>query len=274
MQNTSIDTFNNLSIHLKKWLPESEIKGIIILIHGLGEHVERYDHVGVYFNKHNFAVYGFDLPGHGRSGGTRGHINSFESVYGYINKILDNIKKDYPATPVFLYGHSLGGLIATNYLLKTEPAISGLIASSPGLTNKIKASKFKLLMVKILSGLLPTFLIKTNLEPELISRDEEVVNNYINDPLVHDLASTRLAHESISSGQEIIKGKNKTSVPFLLIQGTNDLIVPVEANVDFAKRLEGNVTIKLWEGLYHEVHNESEKEEVLAYVHSWMCRFL
>ncbi len=271
MQNTFIDTFNNLSIHSKKWLPEGDIKGVIILIHGLGEHIERYEHVGVFFNKHNFAVYGFDLPGHGRSAGPRGHIASFEFVNGYINKIIGEIKKDYPDVPIFVYGHSLGGLIAINYLLKTNPNITGLIASAPGLTNNLKASKFKLLMVKILSTILPTFQVKTNLDPELISRDVEVVNSYINDPLVHGLGSTRLAYESISCGQEIIKGKNKTSVPFLLIQGTNDLIVPVEANVDFAKRLEGNVTIKLWDGLYHEPHNEPEKMEVLSYVHSWMC---
>jgi len=270
MQNTHIYALNGTSIHFKKWIPDGEVLGSIVLIHGLGEHIDRYQHVAAYFNQRNIAVYGFDLPGHGRSGGKRGHIDSFMSVYEIINQIKAGINIENPGKSVFVYGHSLGGLIALSYLLKTEPKIDGLILSAPGLTNKIKISKFKGMMVKLLSRIFPDFIILTNLDPELLSRDKKIVEMYKADPLVHDKASVRLGNESITTGLNILKAKNKTETPVLLIQGTNDQIVPVEPNVEFANKLEGNITVKLWDGLYHEPHNEPEKEEVFEYTYEWL----
>lgn len=245
-------------------------KGVAVLVHGLGEHSSRYRHVAEAFNQQEFSMVGFDLPGHGRSGGKRGHIPSYEYAMKIIQYFLDYAKKRFPELPVFLYGHSMGGSLALYYGLTRTPDIAGMIVTSPGLGTATPLPPLKALLAKILARLAPSFTMPNGLDLDGLSRDRTVIEKYTSDPLVTTLVSAALGTEIINKGAWMLKRKHRLAVPLLLIQGTSDRVVNPLATHNLSTRIEGDFTYKEWDGFYHELHNEPEKEEVLQFILQWM----
>ena len=147
---------DGLKFYSRGWEPEKKPKAVVALVHGHGEHIGRYAHVGEAFNNAGYALVGFDLRGHGRSGGPRGHTPSFEALMDDIDLLLDQVHSRYPGLPVFLYGHSLGGSLVLNYGLRRKPDVVGVIATSPALHTEPEEHPVKVLMAKVLGRLLPT----------------------------------------------------------------------------------------------------------------------
>jgi len=261
---------SKLFCHL--WQPEKEPRASILLIHGLGEHAGRYDsHFASFFTNAGFAILAPDLPGHGKTIGVRGHVPETDDFFGIIDALLDKTRQLFPAKPIFLYGHSMGGEITLWYALDRHPSINGVIVTSPSIDTKVPIPPLKLFLAKLMNTLLPSFTMDNGLEVKQLSRDEQVVHAYITDPLVHKKVSARLGWMIIQCGAWILSHAQQNTNEMLVMIGSNEGIVSKEA-VDNFCRLAPKVEYKVWPELFHEIHNEPEKQEVFDFSLAWLIK--
>ncbi len=251
------------------WEPEGEPRAVVCLVHGLGEHCGRYDHVAAALNEAGYAVLACDKRGHGRSGGKRGVIPSYEALMADIDLLLAQAEQRFPGKPRFLYGHSLGGNEVLNYALRRKPDLAGVISTSPGLRTAFQPPALQLAAGRLMNRLWPAFTLPNGLELAAISRDPAVVAAYQADPLVHDRLSARLGVSLLETGEWAIANAGQFPLPLLLMHGTADRLTSHEASQAFASKAP-TCTLKLWDGLYHETHNEPEKQEVIGFVVDWL----
>jgi len=277
--NTKLNTDMNddITFYMQGWEPEGKPKAIVCLIHGLGEHTGRYAHVGEALNEAGYALFGFDLRGHGQTGGPRGHIPSLNVVLQDIQQFIEFQKQNHPGSPIFLYGHSLGGLFALVYAFQYPDGIKAVIVTGVALHSPLLEQKSKVAMVKVLGSLFPSMIIPTGLDPATISRDSAVVQKYANDPLVHGKSSLGLGKTTLEAVNLCFTRAKAFSLPLLVMHGKKDTLVYSSGSEEFAK-LAGeknkDVTLKLWDGLYHEIHNEPEQAEVFKVMIEWLDRHL
>lgn len=257
-----------------EWLVD-EPKAVICMVHGLGEHMGRYHHVAEYFNDKGFAFYGFDLRGHGLSEGKRGHTPSFDMLLDDIEELLMYARAEFNDAPIFLFGHSLGGNLVTNYILrKNINELQGAIVSSPWLRLAEEPPKGKVKLANFMSGLWPSYAESNNLDVSMLTNVDEVNQAYKNDPLVHDKISARMFVECYQNGLWALAHADRNKIPILMYHGTDDQITSAEASNEFAKSLNDNITYTQWEGIRHEPHNDLNKDEVLAAVVQWVEKSL
>ena len=274
---SNTDMNDDVTFYMQGWEPEGKPKALVCLIHGLGEHTGRYAHVGDALNKAGYALFGFDLRGHGQTGGPRGHFPSLDVVMQDIRQFVAFQKQNHPNIPVFLYGHSLGGLLTLSYVIKNPEGIKGVIVTGVALHSPLLEQKSKVAMVKVLGSLFPSMIIPTGLDPSTISRDPAVVQKYVNDPLVHDKSSLGLGKTTLDAVNQCFAHANNFSLPLLIMHGKMDRLTYPSGSEDFAKLVgetNKDVTLKLWEGLYHEIHNEPEQAEVFKVMIEWMDKRL
>ena len=264
---------DGLKIQAIHW-PVEQPKAVVTLVHGIGEHIGRYEHVARWFNAHAVAVLGYDHQGFGRSDGPRGHANSLEALLDDMGQALAETRRLHPGIPHFLYGHSLGGNLVLNYLLRRQPELTGVIATAPWIRLAFPAPFLKVLAGRLLHRFLPTLRLPNGLAVQFISHDPAVVEAYQQDPLVHDRLSLAAGIQLLDASIWLDKFEGKTPVPLLLQHGGSDRLTNAAATADFAGRITGPVTHREWPGLYHEIHNEPEKEEVFAFTLDWMGKFL
>ena len=260
---------DGLEMYARGWEPETP-EAIVCLVHGLGEHSGRYAHVGKALADANFALVAFDLRGHGKSGGLRGHFPSLDVIMADIHQLIQQGREKFPGLPVFLYGHSLGGLLVLNYATYYEQGLSAVIATGAGLRSPVLEQKAKITLSKVLGSLLPTLTIPTGLDAKGISRNPEVVRAYKNDPLVHDVATLSAARVGVSAVERAFTHAAGFPTPLLLMHGGADRLAYPHGSQEFAALVPENCTLKLWDGLFHEVHNESEQSEVFDFMIDWM----
>ena len=271
MKELSFTISDNTEIRGKMLSPVGACRGLIILVHGIGEHFGRYMKWASRFTTGGYAVYGADLPGHGLSGGKRGHISSYNNVDEIIDKLISYGKKDFPDAPVVLYGHSLGGGIALRYLLRRQPEICCAIVTSPWLRLSFDPPKLKVVLARAVKSIVPSFVQPSGLIVSHISRDQEVVKEYQTDPLVHDLISVSLFNEAMTTAEYCLQNASLLSVPLLLMHGSGDKICSPEGSVQFAGS-SPNVDLKIWDGGFHELHNDIIKDEVFGFITGWLAR--
>ncbi len=265
---------SNTTLYFQEWEPVDPCVSVIALVHGLGEHSGRYAHWAELFTKENIALISFDLRGHGQSSGKRGHT-SYDETAQDISLLLDEASNHYPSVPIFLYGHSLGGGLVINYSLSVRPPVSGVIATSPGLATGTPLPPAKLTVAKLASSLMPSFTLDNGLDRANLSRDPEIEKRYSADPLVHGMVSARLGMDLMTRGQWSIAHANEFPLPLLLMQGTDDHLVSLEATRQFAQAAPQEFIIyKEWQGFYHELHNEPEKFQVFQFIHKWIKTIL
>lgn len=263
-------TNDGLQLYAQGWQPEDKPKAVVCLVHGLGEHSQRYAHVGEALCQAGYALFTYDLRGHGRSAGPRGHSPSYECMLDDITLLLAESATRYPDCRQFLYGHSLGGSLVLNYALRRRPAIKGVIATSPELCTTTPPPPFTLFLGKIMYRVWPSLTLKTGLAAAGLSHDQQVVQTYIADPLVHGVATAKFALDFLNAGQWALEHAAEFPLPLLLMHGGADPICSAPASQDFAARAGEKCTLKIWDGLYHETHNELEKAQVLAYMVEWL----
>jgi acylglycerol lipase len=251
------------------WQPENP-KAVIVLVHGMGEHSTRYTtSVVPKMTENNIAVVAFDHFGHGKTKGKRGHTPSYEAVLKSIDKAIEKASNLYPSLPVFLYGHSMGGNAVINYVLRKQNSLTGVIASSAFLRLAFQPPAWKLGLGKMMLKIAPSITLGNELDPNDVSRVEEEVKKYINDPLVHDKVSPNFSLPFIDAGEWAIENAEKLNLPMLLIHGTDDKIIDYKGSEAFAKKSQ-LADLKLYNGGYHELHNDICKEEVLRDVVNWV----
>mgnify|MGYP001236748096 FL=1 len=245
------------------WLPNKKIKVAIGIIHGLGEHSSRYDDFAEYFCKKGYGVYSIDLRGHGKSEGKRGHVNNFKKLIDDSEEMFINIRKENLNVPMVMFGHSLGGCIALNYLCENQSKeIDLAIISSPWLKTVLEPPKFIIYIQKILVVLFPSFTLNNRLDPYHLSKNTNKVKKYIKDPLVHNRISLKMFSEVNKAIDKIENESEKINIPVLLLHGKKDNIISFKGTKKISKKINNSKLI-LYEGLYHEPHNDLEKNQIL-----------
>src|SRR5215216_2477283 len=196
---TNLKSKDNTEFLVHGWEPATKPKALVALVHGLGEHTGRYQHVAQAMTEAGYAFVGFDLRGHGKSGGIRGHFPSLEAVMQDIKDFFVFLTERYPDIPHFLYGHSLGGLLVLTYALKNKTGLQGVIATGAGLRSPLTEQKMKVLLVKMLGSITPKALLASGLETAAISQSQDVIDTYLKDPLVHDRVSLAFGKTGLSA---------------------------------------------------------------------------
>jgi alpha-beta hydrolase superfamily lysophospholipase len=263
------------NIYYQGWLPTGNIKASILIIHGLGEHSGRYMNVVNQFVPLGFAIYGLDHLGHGKSDGGREVVDRFKDFTDNLTIFQNMVRVWQPAKPLFLLGHSLGGLIVAFYLIDQQSNFSGAIISAPTISIPENITPLTVTLGKILSAIVPKAGIMS-LDATGLSRDPEVVKAYVNDPLVfHGKTPSRLGAEILVAEQRVTAEASKITLPIITLQGTADRIVnPGDARRLYDIASSKDKTLKTYPGLYHEVFNEPERDVVLKDVETWLLAHL
>jgi alpha-beta hydrolase superfamily lysophospholipase len=231
---------------IKKGEPEN---GWVTIIHGLGEHIGRYEKLVNTLINEKYAVIGFDLPGHGKSSGKRGHT-SIEEVLEIIDEVTKDVKN------FILFGHSLGGLIAVRYTETRPQRVSKLVVSSPAL--RLEPKPYQKVLVNLLSFTLPSLTLSNGIDPNLLSRNKEAVQKYISDPLVHDRISIKLGKSMLTNVELAHQQAERIVCPVTILIGTNDKVTPPEGARQFYNELQTEKHIEEFEGGYHELFEDPE----------------
>lgn len=264
----AITTDDNLQLSGKIWLPESKPVAVICLVHGFGEHIERYNHVAAAFTQENMALVGLDLRGHGKSTGKRGHTPSYDHLLQDLQLLINYVNARFPGVSLGLYGHSMGGNIVINYLLKNKPdGIKAVVVTSPWLRLKFDPPKIKVALGGFMRKIYPQYSEANGLNPDHLSTDKSVGKAYVADPLVNDKITTEMFFAITEAGEYALEHAAPIPAPILVMHGSADLITSPEASREFANKI--NAEYKLWEGMYHETHNENGKDEVIQAIVQW-----
>jgi len=242
----------------------------MVLIHGLGEHSQRYDgNFSNFWIDKGFVISTFDIPGFGKSSGIRGHIHSPDEVLTIVDDLVDSFKKVYPGKPIFIYGHSMGGEIALWHSLLNKPDVSCIVSSSPSIGTKDTVSPLKLFLAKFMDKVLPSFTMDNGINSGLLSKDTEIIRKYKEDPLVHRKVSARTGMMILEKGQWILENAKNNSIRTLVLLASEEGLVNPDAIRTFCKKAP-DAELKFWPGLFHELHNEPEYMDVLNFIRGWV----
>lgn len=262
---------DGLSLFGQYWLPYYPPKAILGIVHGIGEHIGRYNNVIKGMLTHQIGVVGFDLRGHGRSQGQRGHIDSWDEYRGDLELFLRWVDEQQFGCPMFLLGHSLGALIVSEFILYHPNNISGVILSGTALDQVGVASPLLVTFAKLLSRVLPTFKIKLNLDTGAITRDRKVIDAYEKDPLVHGITSVRFGTEALAAIKRIKMSAPQVRVPMFMVHGGEDRIISVYgAREYFCNASSSDGKFLNYVDSYHEPHNDLDYDKVVADIAEWI----
>jgi alpha-beta hydrolase superfamily lysophospholipase len=245
-------------------------RAVVCLVHGHGERIQRYEHVGAAFAQAGYSLLAYDLRGHGLSGGPRGHTPSYQALLDDIDDFVVDAREQYPAQPLFLYGHSMGGNQAINYDLRWPQGVRGVIATSPWLKLAFDPTPVQLTLAKLMERIAPAFSQPSGLDLAALARDPQVARAYAADPLVHDRVSARLYTAMYTNGLWALEHAAELQAPMLLMHGSADRLTSATASQEFAARAGERVTLRIWDGYYHELHNEPEKTQVIQAMLDWL----
>lgn len=264
---------NDLDLYYQCWRPVSgdTARAAVLVVHGHGEHSGRYGNLVDCLVPSGFAVYALDQRGHGRSPGRRGHVDRFDEFDQDVRAFRALIREREPGRPVFMIAHSLGGLIGLYSALRDPGGLAGVVASGP-LLAQVPVAPALMVAARMMSRLRPAFSLKTGLDVTALSRDQAVVDAYVNDPLVHSQGTARLATEITAAMDWCHANASEFKLPLLIVHGGADRLCLPEGSRRFFER----VTVpdrerREYEGYYHEVFNDLGKERVLAGVETWLA---
>ena len=261
------------SLFRRSWLP-AEPDRLIVLTHGLGEHSGRYEDFGAWFAARGAAVHAYDLAGHGRSDGRRGHIQRFEDFLNDLATFLETARSDHGSLPCAIVGHSMGGLIVAAFARERDPDVDCVVTSGPLLTLPSGLSDAKVLLARMLSRVWPTFTSDAGIAPGALSRDPDVGKKYLADPLVHSKVTASLG-VALSEGIERTAGGGAgLRIPILMLHGGDDVLcAPSGSETFFAgvstKQGDLQSALQIYPELRHEIFNEPERERVFQDILTW-----
>lgn len=263
-------SFDNTRLLYRAWLIEKP-KGNIVVVHGAGEHSLRYQHIVDHFTAAGFNVFTWDARGHGESEGQRGYVKRWHCFRQDVHYYFKAIRKHFAEQPVFLIGHSLGGLMTLDYLLHfPHETIHGYISSSPAI-GKVGISPILMNLSKVLTRIAPRLSIDTGLDITAVSRDKAWIESTRKDKLYHSRGTPRLAMEVVNTANAVQANADKLNYPILMLHGTADTICDIEGSRQFfANTLQTDKTQREYDGGYHELFNDICKEHVLKNVQEWI----
>jgi alpha-beta hydrolase superfamily lysophospholipase len=270
-------TQDGLALHLRRWPAGADARGTVQIVHGLGEHIGRYEHVAAALNAAGWHVAGHDQRGHGRSEGPRGSIPHPLALLGDLAMVTDHLRGSGKR---ILLGHSMGGLVAARFVAENLHAqtarfardFDALVMSSPALD--IGLGKGNRMLLTVLGRLMPNVRLSNGLRPQWVCRDPAVVQAYMSDKLVHDRVTPRLVRFMVDNGAHVMSLAPHWRLPTLLLWAGEDLCVKPQGSKAFAQACPPGVLYKrCYRKLYHEIFNEPEQRDVLADLTQWLRRF-
>ena len=258
-------------LYQQSWTPDGDVRAGILLVHGLGEHSSRYTHVAEHLTERGFAVHTLDHYGHGKSDGQPGYVQRFSVFLDGVTALLHKVQSENPEQPLFLVGHSMGGLIAATFLLEQQAAFRACVLSGPAIKSDQAPPAIVVALIRLIAILAPTAPL-IQLDASGVSRDPDVVKAYMNDPLVHHgKLSARLLSEMSTTMKRTLAKAGDIRIPIFLMHGDADLLTAPSGSVELHAEVgSDDKTLKLYPGLFHEIINEPEREAVLAELSSWL----
>jgi len=256
--------------YYRSWLAEKP-KAAILLIHGLGEHCQRYDHLGAALTKQGYSLYSMDLPGHGKSPGPRGHVDDFSVFQDTTLSLFNSVQTQAPEIPKFIIGHSMGGLIVSRFLLEHQALFSGALLSGPAIQSPQEPPAWQVSLIRLIAKITPKAKM-LGLDASGVSRDPVVVEKYMADPLISKEKLTAKFLVEMTDTMETVKQRaSEITLPILLMHGSADSMTAPEGTRllhDSCASLDKKMT--LYDGLYHEIFNEPEQEQVFTDMIAWL----
>jgi alpha-beta hydrolase superfamily lysophospholipase len=262
---------NGLSLFEQTWSPAGEPRAVLVLVHGLEDHSDRYAAFAEDAARAGIRVRAFDLRGHGDSEGDRVYVDSFEEYLADLGAFLQEVRPEAPDTPLFLFGHSMGGAIVALYTIRHHPPVRGVILSAPALERGEDVSSIEATFARMFGSITPTLAL-LSLDDQKFSRDPRVVSAMQQDPLVyHGAGPARTAAELLHAIDEIDEHMEQMTTPFLVMHGTADgLTNPAGSRALHARAAVADKTILLYPGAYHDLLHEPEHARVEADVLGWI----
>lgn len=276
----SFPTNDGQTLFAQEWklqgteIPQSR-KPILGIVHGLGEHSGRYPPVANYFVRHGFHVVSYDHRGHGQTGGKMPPFETLKNDIQYLCNYADR----HDHAPLILYGQSLGAALVLKFLASSSPTkvannnIVCAIASSPLLVPTTNPPRWKIFVGERLLPFFPNLQLPHGLKAHDLTHDPQIVNQFRHDPLVSPTVSITLGHSMLASGRELLESLTPLPIPLLLMHGSEDRITSAKATEQLAAKLVEKCSLKIWDGLYHELHFEQNSPEVLDYVRSFISSY-
>ncbi len=257
-------------LYYKKDIPK-EPKAIIVVVHGFAEHLGRYEYVKDKLYESGFAVYRYDLRGHGKTEGEKGHIDSFDQFIEDTDQLVNLARNDLPALPIYMLGHSMGGLITFSYGLKYKDKLNGQILSGAAIRKVPQVKGIKGGLIPILNFFAPKRRVKNQLSGDICT-DKKVVEDYDKDKLVLKDATLNFYVQFLLKGTKFVENNIQSyNYPCLIIHGEEDKIISKDGSIYMYENiLSKDKEIKIYEGLYHEILNEAEKDIVLGDIINWI----
>ena len=269
----SLDGSGGLKLFTRTWRPESKPRGVIVLVHGFNSHSGYYLWAAEQLSASGLAVYALDLRGRGKSDGERYYVEKFAEYQADVDLIVNRARSQEPGLPMFMLGHSAGGVIACNYVLDHQPLFAGLVCES--FAYQVPAPDFALSVLKGLSHLAPHAHV-LKLKKEDFSRDPKVTQALLNDPLLaNEVQPTKTVAEMVRADERLKRDFHLFSVPLLIIHGTKDTVTRPEGSKEFYSNAGSNdKTLKLYEGYFHDPLNDIGKEAVMNDIRAWLTAHL
>lgn len=243
---------------------------VIVLVHGMNEHSGRYEKVAATFVEAGYAVVAYDQRGHGLTQGKRGDTPSYDQLLDGVEDIVKHAQQRHPHLPMFLYGHSMGGNVTLNYVLRRQSQFVGVIASSPWLELAFKPALLDVILGRIMEFIYPSFTIRRPLNVKNLTRDEPLAADIQQDHLRHHDITARFFFGVERAGQYALQHADELKLPLLLMHGNDDQVTSLHASERFAKRAGQLCKFMMWPGRKHEIHNDIGRDEVLTAVLEWL----
>jgi len=273
-QETTLTAFDSTPIFLRTWTPDEQPPhAVLILVHGLAEHAERYHYVVDAFLQKGFVIYGHDHRGFGKSGGIRGHWEHFDDVIKDMDMVIEKARSERPHLPFAMFGHSMGGVIGIQYLARYESKFRAAVISAPGFGPGPDQNKLLLLLTPLANKIIPRHPLDRHPPEEYrLSHDPDQAAAWDADPLVHPYATPRWAVEYLRAAKEAKSQLAKLKLPVLVVMGEEDVTIQRDKIIEAVAAAGPNVTFRTYPGAYHEVHNEIPeiREPMLAETVTWV----
>ncbi|MGE5422328.1 MAG: lysophospholipase [Ignavibacteriales bacterium] len=269
----SIDN-SGIKIFYRSWHPKT-VKACLVVVHGEGDHSARYAHVGEFFSQKDFAVYAMDLRGQGVSGGTRGHVDDFDEYIADVSLVVEKARNEYPNTPLFVLGHSMGGTISALYGISQPGKVQGILLSSPCMGFKMKVNPVKKWFSRVIGKVFPMISFSDGIDPSWVSTNQEVVQKYAADDVRCGTITAGWYNALESAIVEAMARAGNLSAPCMIMQAGDDLLVEPERSREFYEKIGSeDKDFRLYEGCYHEIVNEPQQEEILQDIWEWIANRL
>ncbi|RAP73637.1 alpha/beta hydrolase [Paenibacillus montanisoli] len=271
-RNLQLRCSDGSSRYAMEWTPPEglPVKAVICLVHGMGEHIGRYRHVADMLTEDGYAVLGFDQLGHGQTDGRRGHTPSYEALLIGIDAMLVEARQRFPRAPLFLYGHSMGGNVTLNYVLRRKPELAGVIVTGPWLMLAFNPPPLQIVIARIVNRLFPTYSNNRPMVGDHLTSDPVMIKRYQEDPLGHGSITARFFLSVQSAGAWALKHAAEWRLPLLLMHGGTDKVTSIKASRQFADAAGNSCNFMEWPGLKHELHNELDRDAVFDVMKEWL----